>query len=212
MREEITPDSFVRSFSDMVDALGIEISSKSRFADYNINRAHHVFALRQVVELAGSGIRNKLERDVFDSDDKPTQYGEMLVFARFCLGWLYTYFESEKNQQLIRGYSKSHKNRMKAVYMAYAVYWHLGDDYLLGNVIENAFIDIVNFKLFKMRHEVKTRSRVHKDICSIADEIYHLFMEHYGPQYSLMMARLSFDEGPKPKRNFLPMFGMAEAG
>lgn len=210
-REEITTDAFVRSFSAMANALGIDVSSNSRFADYNINRAHHLEGLRQVVELADSDIRDKLEREAFDADGKLTEYGEMLAFSRFCLGWLHTYFESEKSQQFIRNYSKSNKNQVKAIYMAYAAYWHLGDDFLLGNIIENAFSDIANFKLFRTRHEVKTRSQVHKNICSISDEIYHLFFDHYSPQYNLMMARLSFDETPKPKRNFLPMFEMAEA-
>lgn len=65
------------------------------------------------------------EIDYFD--DQLTNFGEHLVEIRFCCGYI---------GNLVQGH-KIPKEQCLALIYAYDCYWHEGDDFLLGNVVEN---------------------------------------------------------------------------
>lgn len=206
-QEEITPSGFVCRFDALTGALGID--SKEWFADYDINRDNNIHGLQQVIDRIDSDIRQEIQENVFDEYGDITAYGEDLAFARFCMIWLYGYFKSEEGQKSFRDVSRHDDSRVKASYLAYAAYWHLGEDFLLGNIIENILREIMRFDLFRERHKTKRPTQIHKKMCAIADEIEDLFRQHYNPKHNPHMRAFSAIE-PGPKPEFLPMFGVTE--
>lgn len=119
---------------------------------YGVDETHHFFNetnwenalddLKSMIEAIDSDVR----QDYFDAcfpirtkqdwitlkssgmDDRDiSEYGRCLVCARYCMGWI----GNLKNKGEI------HPAMPQALAFVYAAYWHLGDDFLLGNIVEN---------------------------------------------------------------------------
>lgn len=201
-------EEFVRRFAALEEVL----VGKEWFPDYDINRENSIQALREIIDRLPSDIRQNYLAKAFDKEGNATLYGEDLVFAHFCVIWLFGYFRTEEGKLIFSDdMSREEAMRMQAIYFAYLVYWHLGDDFLLRIVIESVLRPILRFERFQNRHRATDPSEQHKQVCSIADELEKLFRRHYGPQYDAQLRTLSA-VGPGPKPEFLPMFGMTETG
>lgn len=201
-------EEFVRRFAE----LEIVAVGKEWFPDYDINRDNNIRGLKEIIDRLPSDVHRDLLAKAFDDDGHPTLYGEDLAFARFCIIWLFGYFRTNEGQKAFGdGSSRDRERRVEAIYLAYLVYWHLGDDFLLRSVIESILREIVRFDLFRNRHKVEEPTELHKQICAIADELEKLFTRHYGPKHNAQLRAFSA-VGPAPKPEFLPMFGMTETG
>lgn len=201
---------FVRRFAELEKVLNLD--GKEWFPDYDINRENNIRGLQEVIDQVPSDIRQDSLAKAFGEDGNPTLYGEDLVFARFCVIWFFGYFRTEEGQKVFSDrMSWDETLRMRAIYFAYTVYWHLGDDFLLRMVIESILRPTMRFELFMDRHKANAPTEQHQQVCLIADEFEMLFRRHYGPKYDAQLQAFSA-VGPEPKHEFLPMFGMTETG
>lgn len=130
---------FVSKFTKLQKQYGVD--EKHRFF-FETNWENALDDVKSMIKAIDSDVR----QDYFDAcfpvrtkrartsmkssgmkDRDISKYGRCLVCARYCMGWI----GNLKNKGEI------HPAMPQALAFVYAAYWHLGDDFLLGNIVEN---------------------------------------------------------------------------
>lgn len=118
-------------------------------------------------------------------------YGRQLICARYAIGWLGNLSQA----------TPIDPPAVQALAFIYAVYWHLGKDFLLGNIVENFL-----HRLGKPEY-VDTSDLVENPSTTLGFEIWreilHVFNWHYIHQGSVGRFATTDGEKPKFRKDFL---------
>lgn len=151
---------------------------------YEQNFDNHLAGVKEVISRIDSDVRENFEKICFTNKGSPTAFCKNLVLTRYCMGWINPLFKnSELQAETIQSVRRNRKF-MLAMYYVYMVYWHLGDDFLVGNVIENILSPMQMRNLYKEALDGKTKDEVLLMTAnSILKPMLKLLSVHYGPSH-----------------------------
>jgi hypothetical protein len=189
----------VRQLSKLVESIEIECPPDG----FECNERKCTNAVRSVISKLDSEIREEYEEAVFGNSGELTGYGKSVVLANYCVVWLYSYFCDEDQQfRFFKKIENSDYEDIESAYLSYAIYWHLGDDFLIRVVIEQVLEQLIKLEIFKnpTRYvESKADSyKIDKTMRLIVDDMLKLKKNHYSPK---ARSHLALDE-PEEKERF----------
>ena len=175
-------DEQIAKFKELSELLHVNTKSNR----YQENRDNCQEFLIELIKRSDSAVSTDLYKKCFSKSGKATKFGEYLILTVFCLGWLDLYFLSVKDRENFLMADDDINDKFRNTYFAYLVYLYLGDDFLVGNIIENIFSNIGKYELTKSRHTELDRigkDSIHALAVASYDGIKWLMDKHYGPTH-----------------------------
>lgn len=165
--------------------LQIDYGVNSEIDFFEDNFENHLAGIKQVISRIDSDVREDFEQMCFIENGSPNAFCKNLVLIRFCMGWIDPLFRDLESQALNARSIRNNRKFMLAMYYVYLVYWHLGDDFLVGNVIENVLDLVKGYRLYEGTLAGQTENEVLLMAAnSIVKPMLALLDEHYGPKHS----------------------------
>ena len=154
---------------------------------YNQNRRKLIDDVNGTLGRIDSDISQKYITKVVDKEGMLKPYGEHVLYLQYAINLLDWYFRDSKGRETIA--KLKDPGIIRIVYFCYQVYWHCGNDFLLGNIIENKLHLIENLdgfrKLAEVSNEEKTEDEIVLDIFMfrVHGLMRTLLDTHYGPTH-----------------------------
>ena len=124
---------------------------------YNQNRRKLIDDVNGTLGRIDSDISQKYITKVVDKEGMLKPYGEHVLYLQYAINLLDWYFRDSKNRETIAKLKDT--GIIRIVYFCYQVYWHCGNDFLLGNIIENKLHLIENLDGFRKLAEVSNEEK-----------------------------------------------------
>lgn len=189
-------NDFVTVFEQIQNEYGVD-EWHYFFSDSNWENARN--ALVQVIMATDSDIRDSIfescfpegEDDIFSRGESGFEgrslspFARQLMCARYSIGWLGNLMQSESIEP----------PAVQALAFIYAAYWRLGNNFMLGNIVENVLHAVKN------PDDVDTSELENTPSNTLGFEIWRemvkVFRQHYIHLGSL--ARHAIKDGKKPE-------------
>lgn len=161
---------------------------------HNVPQNEHIYFHTDNKIRAERGLQdviNKIDSDIRDTViETPAQRAD-LAFAMYCTGFL---------PSLNQGDSLDPPS-VQAIAFLYSVYWHMGDDFVLGNCVDTMVRDLgrPDAKKVRQSHENELDEESTRLGFEIWEAMYELFRSHYRPKHGL---KINVPDKPKFRDDF----------
>lgn len=166
------------------DEISKLLNVTTKIDGFKEHKENHLEGLKDILGKVDTDIRDSQINKCFTPKGNLTKYGEYLVLTRYCLGWLFGYYNSEEQRITFLKADDDYHDKIRSSCFAYLVYYHLGDDFLVSNIIGKVMAELQYTKLVKDRTKIDVEEEsLHFYMNKIYDGIYTLLNTHYGPKH-----------------------------